>query len=149
MATDPNLSSNGAASDAGGQATPLEQHILDLINAARANPAAEAARLGIDLNEGLAPGTISTAAKAPLVFDAHLNEAADAHSAWMLDTDTFSHTGANGSSPHDRMAAAGYLFKGHSEAGENIAAEWGSGVALDQAAADKLEADLFRSPDTG
>jgi uncharacterized protein YkwD len=147
MATDPYVSSTGSAFDAGGQATLLEQHILDLINAARANPAAEAARLGIDLNEGLAPGTISAAAKAPLVFDTHLNEAADAHSAWMLDTDNFSHTGADGNSPQDRMAAAGYVFQGHWEAGENIAAAWGNGVALDQAVADKLERDLFLSPE--
>src|SRR5258707_11440338 len=38
----------------------LEQYEVELINRARANPAAEAARYGIDLNEGLAPGTIST-----------------------------------------------------------------------------------------
>ena len=33
-----------------------EQLVIELINRARANPAAEAARLGIDLNEGLQPG---------------------------------------------------------------------------------------------
>ena len=66
---------------------------------------------------------------------------------FVLDTDTFSHTGANGSTPQDRMAAAGYVFQGHWEAGENIAAEWGNGVTLDQAAADKLETDLFLSPE--
>ena len=39
-------------------ATALEQMLLELINRARLDPAAEAARFGIDLNEGLAPGTI-------------------------------------------------------------------------------------------
>jgi hypothetical protein len=46
--------------------TPEEQLMLELINRARANPVAEASRDGIDLNEGLAPGTISAAAKQPL-----------------------------------------------------------------------------------
>ena len=46
-------------------ATPTndEQYMLELINRARANPAAEAATYGIDLNEGLSAGTISSAAK--------------------------------------------------------------------------------------
>ena len=33
-----------------------------------------------------------------------LIDAADAHSTWMLATDTFSHTGANGSSAGDRTS---------------------------------------------
>jgi hypothetical protein len=40
--------------------TDYEQYMLELLNRARANPAAEAARHGIDLNEGLPAGTIST-----------------------------------------------------------------------------------------
>jgi hypothetical protein len=47
--------------------TAAEQLQLELINRARLDPVAEAARLGIDLNEGLAAGTISAAAKQPLV----------------------------------------------------------------------------------
>jgi Ca2+-binding RTX toxin-like protein len=57
----------------------------------------------------------------PLAFDLDLNEAAEKHSAWMLSTDTFSHTGAGGSSPGDRMKAAGYVFSGSWAWAENIA----------------------------
>src|SRR5690348_1334717 len=42
--------------------TAIEQYVLQQINRARANPAAEAASLGIDLNEGLSPGTVSAEA---------------------------------------------------------------------------------------
>jgi hypothetical protein len=47
--------------------TAQEQYLLEWINRARANPAAEAARQGVPLNEGLAPGQISTTPKQPLV----------------------------------------------------------------------------------
>ena len=43
--------------------------MLELINRARMYPAAEAARLGIALNQGLAPGTISTAPKQVLAMN--------------------------------------------------------------------------------
>lgn len=42
-----------------GNPSDYEQLMLELINRARAAPGAEAARLGIDLNQGLDPGTIS------------------------------------------------------------------------------------------
>ena len=44
------------------QPTAYEQYFLELVNRARANPGGEAARLGIDLNQGLAAGTISATA---------------------------------------------------------------------------------------
>ena len=53
--------------------TANEQLMVELITA-RANPAAEAARLGIDLNEGLTAGTISTAAKQPLAINPNLTD---------------------------------------------------------------------------
>ena len=100
-----------------------EQLMLELINWARATPAAQASMLGIDLNASLPAGTISGAAKQPLVFNDKLIDAARLHSDWMLATDTFSHTGVSGSSPGDRMAAAGYVFANGWGWGENIA--WG------------------------
>src|SRR4051812_26073316 len=100
--------------------TALDQYLIELINRARMNPTAEAKRLGIDLNEGLTPGQISTAAKQPLAFDPDLTESARGHAKWMLDTDTFSHTGEGGSSPGVRMATAGYEFTGNWRWGENI-----------------------------
>jgi serralysin len=102
--------------------TAQDQLMLELVNRARANPQAEADRLlGGNLNEGLAPGTISTAAKQPLAFNLNLNAAAEGHNQWMLDNDVFSHTGANGSSPGTRMANAGYPFTGAWGWGENLA----------------------------
>ncbi|MEQ1519856.1 MAG: CAP domain-containing protein [Aestuariivirga sp.] len=111
--------------------TAQEQLFLELINRARLDPAAEAARYGIDLNAGLTAGTISTAQKQVLTFNEFLNDSADAHTAWMMSTGTFSHTGSGGSNPGQRMAGAGYNFSGSpSTWGENLA--WsGSSAAID------------------
>ena len=79
-------------------ASDLEQYMLELINAERA-----------------------AAGAPPLAFDWDLNEAAEVHSAWMLETDIFSHSGEGGSSPGDRMRDAGYHFFGNWTWGENIA----------------------------
>ncbi len=125
--------------------TVYEQFMLEMINWARANPAAQAGALGIDLNASLAPGTISATSKQPLVFNATLIDAARVHSQWMLDADVFSHTGENGSNPGDRMAAAGYSFSGTWGYGENIA--WGGstgGIDLGQETIGAHEG-LFRS----
>ncbi len=97
-----------------------EQYLLELINRARANPVAEASSFGIDLNEGLAPGTISPAAKQPLAMNPLLVDGARGHSQWMLDNDVFQHEGPGTQSPGDRMAAAGYVFTGGWSWGENI-----------------------------
>ena len=131
------------------QPSAYEQYMLELMNHARSNPGAEAARLGIGLNDGVAAGTLSGAPEQPLAFNPQLIDAAQQHSAWMLATDTFSHTGANGSSPGDRMNAAGYGFNGAWGWGENIAIQYGPGVTLDQGMADTLEAMLFKARNTG
>src|SRR4051812_41214133 len=65
--------------------TDVEQYVIELINRARANPAAEAKRLGIDLNEGLASGTISSAPRQPVAVNPYLTDAARDHSQWMID----------------------------------------------------------------
>lgn len=80
------------------QPSATEQYLLELINAERAKVGAQ-----------------------PLAFDGDLNEAAEGHSAWMIATDTFSHTGSGGSSTGQRMSAAGYEFTGSWAWGENIA----------------------------
>lgn len=83
------------------QASANEQYLLELINAERA-------KAGVQ----------------PLAFDGDLNEAAELHSAWEIATDTFSHTGAGGTSAGQRMTNAGYVFSGSWSWGENIA--WAS-----------------------
>lgn len=80
------------------QANAYEQYMLELVNSERAKNGAQ-----------------------PLAFNSNLNTAAENHSAWMIATDTFSHTGSGGSSAGDRMKAAGYAFTGSWTWGENIA----------------------------
>lgn len=54
----------------------------------------------------------------PVTFDNRLGGAAQKHAGDMLANDYFSHTGLNGSSPGDRIAAEGYQWRTY---GENIA----------------------------
>ncbi len=123
-----------------------EQLLLELVNRARANPPAEAARFGIDLNEGLAAGTISPDAKPPLAMHPRLVEAARAHSAWMLENDTFSHTGEDGSTVSQRIAASGYVLSAPYATGENLS--WGgtSGVIDVDLSTPARHRALFLSP---
>lgn len=128
--------------------TDLEQYMVELINRARANPSAEAARYGIALNEGLAAGTISTAPKQPLAINRFLTDGARKHSQWMIDTDTFSHTGSGGSQPDGRMSAAGYSFVSPWSWGENIAwRSFSGGTSPTASLLAQLHQDLF--VDTG
>jgi Ca2+-binding RTX toxin-like protein len=119
--------------------TAYEQYLIELVNRARLDPAAEAVLYGVDL------GTISPSSKQPLAANDLLLAAAEGHSQWMLDTDTFSHTGANGSDPGDRMAAAGYAFTGQWAWGENIAWQGTTGTLNLIGAIDAAYAALFRS----
>jgi uncharacterized protein YkwD len=110
--------------------TPQEQLMLELINRARMDPAGEAKRYGISLNEGLAKGTISSAPKQVLAGNDDLAVAAANHSKWMLANDTFAHEekkgtpGFTGVEPGDRMKKAGYDFTGAWTWGENISVKW-------------------------
>ena len=141
------VSATPAVIDLAKQPTAQEVLVVELINRARANPDAEAARFGIGLNDGITGTTITAAAKQPLAHNLLLIDAARKHSQWMLDTDIFSHTGVNNSEPTARMAAAGYSFTGSWMSGENIA--WGgtsrSTINLTSYALSHHEG-LFRSP---
>ena len=99
-------------------ATALEQMLLELINRARLDPAAEAARFGIDLNEGLAPNTLSGVSKQPLAMNETLLSVARAHSQDMINRDYFAHDTPEGVTAFQRIANAGYSAIA---AGENIA----------------------------
>ena len=81
--------------------TELETYFLQLVNQTRAE-----------------------AGVAPLTMNGSLAQAADGHSAWMLDTDTFSHTGADGSSAGDRIDEAGYDSQGWGRISLMSAAGW-------------------------
>ena len=91
--------------------TDSEQYMLELINRARANPTVEVARFGIGLNDGLAAGTITTAAKQPLAPQQQLITAAGLHSQDMLDRDYFSHTTLGvGTTFSQRVTNQGYIW---------------------------------------
>lgn len=125
--------------------TAAEQYLLELINRARLDPAAEAKRYGVSLNSGLSSGTIDTDAKQVLAHNTQLETAAMRHSKWMLDRDVFSHSGSGGSDPGDRMADAGYKFSGSWTWRENLAWTGTTGnVNMSRAVADHHEG-LYRS----
>lgn len=106
--------------------TAAEQYMLELMNRARLDPLAEAARYGIDLNQDLDPGTISSSSKQVLAQNDFLSVAANDHSQWMLDNNQFTHSYADPSrsdgvnDPGDRMRDAGYQFNGSWSWGENL-----------------------------
>ena len=99
--------------------TDQEQYMIELINRARANPASEAAMDGIDLNEGLAPGTLSSDPRQPLAVNPALTSSAESHSQWMIANQTISHD-EGPLTPQDRMQNAGYVFNPPAGSGENI-----------------------------
>ncbi|MFN4128551.1 MAG: CAP domain-containing protein [Paracoccaceae bacterium] len=125
--------------------TAAEQLLIELVNRARLDPLAEAARYGIDLNQGLDSGTLNGSAKQVLAPNTLLHQAAEGHSQWMLDTDTFSHTGLNGSSPHERMVAAGYEFIPAWTSGENLAFAASTARVSETAMIVQNHEQLFRS----
>lgn len=126
----------------------FEQYMMELVNRARAAPEAEAARFGIGLNDGLTPGTIGSSSKAPLAFHQDLLQAAQGHSAWMLSSNTFSHTGKSGSTASQRIFAAGWnSLSGSYATGENIAlkADFDSRLPSDPATVEQQHRGLFES----
>lgn len=120
--------------------TAPEQYMIELVNRARLNPVAEAARFGISLNEGLADGTISTAPKQPLAINPYLTDSARSHAEYLRTSGTFSHTGAGGSDPGQRMAASGYSSSGWAE---NIALSLSSGSLAPANKMDSQHQNLF------
>lgn len=122
-----------------------EQLFLELVNRARLDPAAEAARYGLsDLSTGT--GTlISTDAKQVLAPNEFLHASALGHTNYMLANDVFSHTGAAGSTPGDRMVAAGYDNANSFGYGENIAWTGTTGTLDINAQVYEIHKNLFLS----
>lgn len=122
--------------------TASEQYLLELMNRARLDPAAEAARMGIDLNQGLAAGTLAVTARQVLAPNAMLEAAATGHSLWELSADLVSQTGAGGSQPRGRLVAEGYTPINYAE---NLALiGLGTGQTL-QSALEDMNRTLFLS----
>lgn len=115
--------------------TALEQLMLELVNRARADPAAELARFNArndpatsgwadlgSLDDGLAPGTIGAGPKQPLALVPTLRDAALGHSRAMIDLDFFDHTAPDGRTPSQRGLDAGWSSGAAAWTfGENIA----------------------------
>jgi uncharacterized protein YkwD len=120
----------------------FDQLLVELINRARANPQSEAGRYNVALNQGLAPGTISIAAKEPLAPHQALMNAAGLYSNDMLARNFFDHTDPEGNLPWDRTEDQGYpTFAG---VGENIA--WGTFIGSREQAVHDRHRNLFLSP---
>lgn len=99
--------------------TEQQQHMLDLINAAR--------------SEARSCGGESYQAVAPLTWSCQLGESAAAHTNDMATHNFFSHTGSDGLSGGDRILASGYDWGYY---GENIA---GGFIFAEEAMAGFLE----------
>ena len=125
--------------------TAAEQYLIELINRARLDPLAEAARYGLGLNAGLTGTVIGTRALEPVSPNTALETAALGHATWMLQNDSFDHTGADGSTPGARINKAGYAFVGTWAWRENLA--WtGTTGALDlESAIAEHHEGLYRS----
>ncbi len=112
-------------------ASDREQYILELINAARANPAGEGQRLAtvtdseilryynyyhVSTNELV--GDFGTyASKPPLAFNASLMASSHQHAAYQAQAGVQSHESADGTTFDKRISAAGYKWSG---LGENV-----------------------------
>lgn len=132
--------------------TAYEQYMIELINRARANPVAEAARYngytdmyGNTFNGQLSEGgaSISSAAKQPLAVNLTLNYSARTHAQWLMSSNTFGHTGSGGSSPSQRMTAAGYVFAGASGSSENVGIDGNTHLPGDTFLIEDQHAALF------
>ena len=95
----------------------------------------------------LVNGEREAAGLEPLRLITLLNQSAEDHSRWMLEADAFSHVGDDGSTPSDRMEAAGYPFEGNYFSAENIAWQSLRGEEGFEDDIAQLHANLMASPD--
>lgn len=105
--------------------TAAEQYLIELINRARLDPAGEARRQGVPLNDGLPSSgfpAIQATAHEVLAPVGSLDRSATGHSTYMAGSGDFNHIGSNGSTYIDRIISAGYDHSGGSNIGENLAA---------------------------
>ncbi len=115
--------------------SPQEQLLLELINRARRDPQAEAARFGLSVEQ--------SGFRAPVAPNQLLTDAARAHSQDMLDRDFFDHTKPDGLSSFQRVSQAGYPAN---IVGENIAWIGTTGSVNLNAFTVQMHQNLFKSP---
>jgi Ca2+-binding RTX toxin-like protein len=104
-------------------ADELELYMLTLVNQERSS-------LGLGL----------------LQLETNLNTAAEEHSEWMLETNTFSHTGINGTTATQRITAAGFDLSGSWGTAENLAIQSVRGEAGYLDDVEGLHNSLMNSP---
>ncbi|MEM9577297.1 MAG: CAP domain-containing protein [Pseudomonadota bacterium] len=105
------------------RASNYERQMLELINAERA---------AAGLN--------------PVALELRLNDSSEVHSRWMLEQNQFSHEGANGNNPGDRMRDANFDFSGNWSFGENIAYQSERGAPGLEDDVEDLHNSLMNSP---
>ncbi len=129
--------------------TALEVYFVELVNRARANPAAEAKRYGLSsVNEGPPSTPLTKAPKQPLAINPLLVSAARKQATWQLappkghnTSGNLDHFDGGASSPASRAQAEGYT----GVAGwENLAWNSMSGSTPTQAAVDMAHQLLFK-----
>jgi len=121
-------------------ATDLELFYLEMFNSARSDPPGYAASLGIDLNEGLSEGTLSSEPRQPLKLNSDLVTLATGHSQDMLDNDFMGHDSPTTGSTRDRFDASPYIYALY---GENLALVPSSAVVDPFVAAQFMFEGLF------
>ena len=121
--------------------TPQEQLLVELVNRARQDPAGEADRFDIGLNDDVTGTPITTDAKQPLALQQILTNVAEAHSQDMIDDNFFAHINTENLGPDERVAAAGYPL----DVAENLAIRGTTGTIDPTAETLEIHEGLFRS----
>ncbi len=131
-----------------------EQLLLEMINRARLDPAAEAARLGIDLNQYIVVGTpgapLTATSKQPLAGSDVLAGVAEAHSGTMVSSGVLTaggdpHNGAGDGTPASRISGAGYVQNSLSYLrNENVAWNGTTGAIDLNSQTQRIHNDLFK-----
>jgi hypothetical protein len=116
-----------------GNPTNEDQYILEMVNRARANPAAEQDRIqklyssptlpaGWTLTTGFAAPVPAIPPQPPLAFNAALIGSSRSHSLDMWNNNYFDHVSPTdpANTPQNRMVGAGYTLTGNWSLGENI-----------------------------
>lgn len=109
--------------------TAAEQYAIELLNRARLDPAAEARRQGIGLNDNLPAGTIKALPMQVVAPYSPGEKAAVLHAVWMIENDVFSHNqGGKLDRADSRLMASGFdTGSGRWGWGENLGAQTTSG----------------------